>query len=397
MSRLLNKIRFCSYTSKHAIININAILKRNISDLPHMVQFRTKKGKKSKIQDKNKGKGKGKGKNLKIPFLADDEKQEIYMKYMEDQQLYSFRNLSQEYGTSLERTKAIVLLMKQRNDLISRDQLILLKYDNPDYNEKPVVSGEPFLDVPDKFMDLHLIYKNDITISIENLLKIYNENCETEEAHIKLEEAQVKEILEIIEDHEHRSDTLEAYEEVMKEKIERAVEKGADISIFRETRSAYQRSKSANYVTKSNKHVPRSFQALYYPSFLRDESIEAAEARLLRRVAQETEAQLQHDIEYYEEAYNPKEQQQVSTNDDDDNNKEDLKNDSNNINIQKDSRFLQYHHVKLQTTDKESFSRWKIGFVDTSINRLNARKLKKEQPDAVAIPPRTVIRTRNGR
>lgn len=396
MIRLLNKIRFYSYTSKHAIININAILKRNIYDLPHMVQFHQTKAEKAK-EAKSKV-NKGKGKNLKIPFLADDEKQEIYMKYMEDQELYSFRNLSQEYGTSLERTKAIVLLMKQRNDLISRDQLILLKYDNPDYNEKPVVSAEPFLDVPEKFMNLYSIYIEDITISIENLLKIYNENCETEEAHIKLEEAQVKEILEIIEDHQHRFETLEAYEEVMEDKIERAVEKGADLSIFRETRSAYQRSKSANYVTKSNKHVPRSFQALYYPSFLRDESIEAAEARLLRRVAQETEAQLQHNIEYYEEAYNPKEQQ-VSTNinDDDDNNKEDLKNDSNNINIQKDSRFLQYHHVKLQTTDKESFSRWKIGFVDTSINRLNARKLKKEHPDAVAIPPRTVIRTRNGR
>src|SRR5687767_14293387 len=46
--------------------------------------------------------------NIKIPILKDEIRQEMFEKYMQDQEQWSFNNLSKQYGTSLIRTKAVI-------------------------------------------------------------------------------------------------------------------------------------------------------------------------------------------------------------------------------------------------------------------------------------------------
>ena len=61
---------------------------------------------------------KGDPKALKVPYLRDSVREEMYARHMSDPQEWSFTRLSQAYRSSLMRTKAVVLLMHKRFNMM---------------------------------------------------------------------------------------------------------------------------------------------------------------------------------------------------------------------------------------------------------------------------------------
>ena len=51
---------------------------------------------------------------IKIPFLSENVKQEMYRKHTQDSEEWTVGALSKQYGTSTERTKAVLFLMRRR-------------------------------------------------------------------------------------------------------------------------------------------------------------------------------------------------------------------------------------------------------------------------------------------
>lgn len=154
-------------------------------------------------------------------------------------------------------------------------------------------------------------------------------------------------------------------------------EDGIDTT-FTETPTRYQRNRTTNFTTKN--HAPRSFQAFYEPDFFRDDDAESVRKRLLTRIEKETKAQLEHDVEYYEKTFGEKGDK--------------LKGDPSAGPTAVSTEF-KYDSITLHAVKNPTFSRWKIGFIDKSINR-NAKGVLLQRNGLLA-PPRTVIRTRKGR
>ena len=167
-------------------------------------------------------------------------------------------------------------------------------------------------------------------------------------------------------------------------------EDGVDTT-FTETPTRYQRNRTTNFTTKN--HAPRSFQAFYEPDFFRDDEAEFVKKRLLARIEKETKAQLEHDVEYYEKTFNGGKGQQSG---------DKLKGDpsatgpSTTTAAAAASTEFKYASVTLHAVKNPVFSRWKIGFIDKSINR-NAKGVSLLHRNSILAPPRTVIRTRKGR
>ena len=54
---------------------------------------------------------------IKVPYFSEKLKLEMYSKYKQDPEQWSVTALSKAYGTSMERTKAVLLLLEQREQL----------------------------------------------------------------------------------------------------------------------------------------------------------------------------------------------------------------------------------------------------------------------------------------
>jgi len=152
---------------------------------------------------------------------------------------------------------------------------------------------------------------------------------------------------------------------------------------FTETQTRYKRNRTTNFTTK--RHARRSFKAFYEPEFFHDDEAESVRKRLLTRIENETKAQLEHDVEYYEKTFGGQEQSGLS-----------LSQDDLTIGGAYTSTKFKYDSVTLHAVKNPTFSRWKIGFIDKSINR-NAKKDVILHPNGLLAPPRTIIRTRKGR
>jgi len=142
---------------------------------------------------------------VKIPYLQDEVKQEMYAKYMEDQVKYSFKNLSKQYKTCMMRTKAVIYLMKKRNDMISRDEAILWKMSGADEEDRPTptVSAKPDFTVPPIFERFYAYYAAQSAEKpvLRAAITAYNETLDDDSTHIKLSDKEAQQMLQIIECH----------------------------------------------------------------------------------------------------------------------------------------------------------------------------------------------------
>jgi len=309
--------------------------------------------------------------NIKIPYMKDYKRQEMYLMHMQNPEENTIETLSKLYGTSLERTTAIIFLMRKRHEFIAAD-VEKIKAFFPSGDAAPSSSEvqyvTPGLDVPAPLMKLYNTHLADGSTPIADLLSVHNAACaeKSEPGLTGVSEEQLKDLFAIIKKHGFRRAAQEQQNQMMQEKLDRAQEAGVDVNTFRETARAYRSGKASNASAPMSKHVTRSFQDLYYPDLLRDGTAKAAEKRLLLRIEKETRAQLEHDVDHYERMYS--DQAPLPP-------------------------VLQQHEAPLipPSSADAPLSRWKLAFQDLSTNASGS-----ESPGQLRIPGRTIVRTRTG-
>lgn len=316
------------------------------------------------------------GEDIKVPIMPDHIRQEMFTKYMQDQDQWSYQNLSKHYGSSLIRTKAIILLMQRRHNMIAEAESTLRRLAGEEAGQKEA-SGAlkllPIVDIPATLRALYAKHKEDVSVPLGALISAHNDaltESGSSEKRITIEEADLKAAFDIIARITQRQENFEEATEAQEEEIE---DLHGDLieTDFRESPTEFRTSKAHNYLNRPNKHVRQSFQHNYYPTMASDKNAKREEVRLLQRIEEETKAQLEHDVEYYERKYalqNPAEALQEAR--------------STPL-----PAALQHHQPPASDAP---LSRWKIAFQDLSQSAVP--KTKK----SLRVPDRTVIRTRAG-
>lgn len=178
-------------------------------------------------------------KRVKVPYLREHQRQEIYTKYKNGA---TFKELSQEYHSNELRIKGVVYLMKNREEVMLKENVASIDEKQTEIYTKSLEAAN----------------------TPEVLASAYE---------MPLEE--IKTIIERVKKHTHRSENmkfmLEYYDEVMKE----FQEMGADTK-FQETPTAYQ----------------NSIESFYFPNLLGDSEIESEKKYFIKRLVEETKARL---------------------------------------------------------------------------------------------------------
>jgi hypothetical protein len=315
---------------------------------------------------------------VKVPMMPDKTRQEMFTKYMQDPKEWSFENLSKRYGSSLIRTKAIILLMQRRHNMIANDEATLRRLSG----EKNVVVSDDAsnlrirpgcLVVPRVFDALRWKHEADNDIPLDELIASYNNELEQsgrggEKATFGEEE--LEEAFTIMAKHIIAETTYKTSQKVEEYEKKGLLEEYISTK-FQETPSQFHTSKASNYLNRPNKHIHGSFQDNYFPNITGDEDVRREEMRLLKRIEFETKAQLEHDVEYYERRYNLKEPA-------------DAIQDARTAPL---PSALQYYRPPPAGMP---LSRWKIAFQDLSQSAVPKTK------QGLRVPDRTVMRTRAG-
>lgn len=312
---------------------------------------------------------------IKVNILKDEIRQEMYLKYMEDQEKHSFENLSVEYGTSLIRTKAVVYLMQKRHELITQAEaeLYAMLEEEPPKNENATNKFKlaPKLNPPPVLASLFAKHREDKTVPLSVLISAYNETNATEEKPpLTLSEEKLKEAFRLLAHHGSRARNVQEKAEEEAEDIEEAKFAGVDVR-FREASSPYKTSKAFNALHYPSEHRTKSFEDNYYPPLHGDSAAKRHEFNLLARVEHETKAQLEHDMEYYERTYAVKTPEEALA----------------EVRTTPLPSALKFHQPP---SSEKPISRWKIAFQDLSQSAVPKTKT------TVRVPDRTVIRTRKG-
>lgn len=270
---------------------------------------------------------------VKVPYLRDTMKQEIYAKHIMNPEKWTLQALSQHFHTSIDRTKAVIVLMHKRYDMI-RSKGFNVKIDENHHT----ISVE----IPSSWKGLYEKYLEDPTQDIEKALQSYNESVTEEHRKLGINGEKAKEIIENIKDHERRTANLEFHNKHMEEVLNGLKASGVDAHTFQET---------ANDVTMTGNR--KSLKESYYPSLFGDDDFEETKKRLLKRIADETMARVDYNLEHYNEKYTSPA--------------------TDNVDVKK--------------TSPENVSRWKLAFRD-----LAQVDTKAGQNDITT----TTIRTRQG-
>lgn len=316
--------------------------------------------------------------HIKVNVLKDEVRQEMYLRYMEDQEKWSFENLSTTYGSSLIRTKAVIYLMQKRHELISQDEdklYTLLEMENPNKIENSTLSKfkvVPKLNPPAVLASLYAKHQDDVAVPLSVLISAYNESLSPEggKPALIISEPDLKKAFQIIKSHLTREDNVQGANEEEAEDIEECKEAGMNVS-FQEAGTKFRTSKAFNVANYPAEHRNRSFEDNYYPPLAGDSAAKRHEFNLLKRVQSETKAQLEHDMEYYERVYAIKTPQEA-------------------LQEVKSAPLPRALQSKSPVPADAPVRRWKIAFQDLSTSAVPKTKT------GLRVPDRTVIRTRKG-
>lgn len=194
---------------------------------------------------------------VKVPFLSEDAKLDMYQKHVAEPEVWTIQKLSQHFGSSLQRTSAVIYLMRKRQEAMVRAGIT----GSDDQN----VSAE--LKVYEKYCE-------DKTKSLENLAEELGGDS-------KYNTVQLKQIVEKWDTHRKRMENVNQHEAYMKGVMESLAGDGIDTS-FQETPT----------------DAKRSLQDSYYPELFGDEALKEEKEKLLRRVSSETKAKINDDVMY---------------------------------------------------------------------------------------------------
>lgn len=193
---------------------------------------------------------------VKVPVLRESVKQEIYSKHLEDPEKWSITSLAQHYRASKERIQAVLLLMRYRDDYMSKSQL---------------------KDIPSNW---NAIYDK----TLEN--PTIEHTVLADEFKVKVEE--VGKILKVLKDHRTRLQNLASSEADMDRKLQTLAAIKVDTT-FRETAS-----NDDNNTTKSKN---------LYPQLFGDADKVKDRDDMLNNLSEKTKAKIVKDVNYYVESY----------------------------------------------------------------------------------------------
>lgn len=216
---------------------------------------------------------------IRIPYLRDTVRQEIYARYITDPEKWTFAALSAHYQASLDRVKAVVLLMHHRYEFMKNEMGFTVDIVSNGENSIPKV----VVTIPPLWRALHEKHLAAPEDPLTKLLADHNASVVAEEDKTSMNEEELKKILAKMADHDRRTENLKDYEEDMEEKLKRIEMSGVN------TRFAEVPAVPANY----------DFQSNYFPPLLGDEEFEEEKKILLKRVAEETSAIVRPNVHTY--------------------------------------------------------------------------------------------------
>lgn len=275
-------------------------------------------------------------KDVKIPYMKDVIKQEIYAKHITNPKSWPITALATEYSASKDRVKAIVLLMHERCGLM---RSLGLQVDIEQAGKIPKLKVR----VPKVWQALYDRHIATPEEPLSKLLADYNASVTVDDDKANMNEEQLKKVLEDVKDHHRRLQNLRDYEEDMDEMIEDLRQQGYNTH-FREVPLA-----PAN----------EGFQNSYFPQLLNDEEYESQKKWLFKK-AQEVPQKEEMNLKQYDELYR--------------------------------SKKLQLAKTGLKDSPSQAI-RWKLAFRDLS--KSQKPEVVKKAPTATDFVP-TSIRTRSG-
>ena len=241
---------------------------------------------------------------VKFPYLEDDVKMAMYKRHKQNPDEWPVTRLAQHYGASMERVKAILFLMRNREEFMAREKVAEIpetwqqiwnrylegqraaaatkaqteksskKASNARSKNPP--SDSPIPAVAASGPGEVTSEKQTEGGSSESTAVPQPNSKEQLANEFGLSVSQLEEILKRMEFHEHRKENLEAAEAHFRQIKANLESAGVDTS-FRETATAPKRG---------------SVQEDYYPALFGDDGFEAAKKDLLERISTETKAEI---------------------------------------------------------------------------------------------------------
>lgn len=179
---------------------------------------------------------------IRVPYLRDSTKQEIYQKYKNDPIKWSSKILAQTYGATETRIKAVIYLMKFREEMMTKKELL-------------EITPQQF-----EIYELSLDKANDLATLAEKY---------------SLPQQEIERIIKKLTDHNRRLSNLECMETYNEGVMKEFSNLGVDVN-FSEPPTYY----SQNIENK------------FFPTLFGDENLEQHKRELLKRIEKETKAHL---------------------------------------------------------------------------------------------------------
>jgi hypothetical protein len=179
---------------------------------------------------------------IKVPYLQENQRKDIYQKYKEDPVAWSPAKLAEKYQASEMRVKAVIYLMQKREELMEKNQVTNIPPDHQEIYEK--------------------------SLNKENTIS------SIAEVHQKSED-EVKDIIARLTDHHQRLTNMTVMEGYNNEVMKEFSELGASTD-FQETPITPVKSVATNY----------------FPTLFGDKEFEQTKNALLKRITSETKAKL---------------------------------------------------------------------------------------------------------
>lgn len=214
---------------------------------------------------------------IKLPYLTEQIKVEMYNRNKENPSEWPLSRLAQHYGTTLDRTKAVLFLMRRREEIMIQEKVaeiptswheIWTRHSAPTEVAAPVVK------------EIVTAETDGIPASVKTEAPTEPKSAPNSKEALASEYGmsvkEVEDILKRMELHTNRMSDLEAANKYTEDIVNNLASAGVDTS-FRETATA-----------------PRggSFKEDYYPAIFGDDGHEAAKKDLLDRISAETKAEI---------------------------------------------------------------------------------------------------------
>ena len=228
--------------------------------------------------------------DVKVPYLSDNTRVEMYKRHKADPLQWSISKLSQHYGATLDRTKAVLFLMQKREELMIQEKVadippmwheIFQRFSAP--AAAPAIAAPATGAAPVTPADADAAQTQ---VGAEGSLAaagteaspppLASDSKESLAKEFGLSVSEVGDIVARMQRHIHRQKNVDANTTYIEKIVKNFEQVGVDTS-FRETATAPKRA---------------SIKEDYYPTLFGDDGLDAAKKELLDRIAAETRAEI---------------------------------------------------------------------------------------------------------